>query len=294
MLKKPLYLLRTQGLYSLLFAVYSKLRCFAPIRARAFTLAAPELRGKNGLEIGGYSQVFSPKGIFPAYTLAGQLDNCNFGNLTVWEGQIQSGQTFQFAPDKPAGRQYVLEATDMHAIGDARYDFVLSSHVLEHTANPLRALSEWLRVLKSGGLLIMLLPHKDGTFDHRRPVTPLAHLVADFKRNMGEDDLTHLDEILALHDLARDPEAGDFATFQARSSRNAENRCFHHHVFDTAAGVSLLDHMGLQVLAVEAMRPMHIVLLARKLPAGQSPDNHLWLQADAAFHQQSPFASDRA
>ena len=160
MLKRLVYVINNYGFFSFVFAAYSKLRRFAPLRARAFSLAAPLLQGKSGLEIGGYSQVFSPKGRFPAYVLAGQLDNCNFGNLTVWEGQIQEGQTFQFSTDKPAGRQYVLEATDMHAIGDAQYAFVLSSHVLEHTANPLRALSEWLRVLKSAACWSCCCPTK--------------------------------------------------------------------------------------------------------------------------------------
>ncbi len=290
MLQKIVHIAQTRGFASLLHAAYGKLR---PLRAQAFSTTAALLQGKSGLEIGGYSQVFSPKGIFPAYTIVGQLDNCNYGNATVWEGHIQTGQTFRFNPDKPAGRQYVLEATDMHQIADAQYDFVLSSHVLEHTANPLRALHEWLRILKPDGTLVMLLPHKDGTFDHRRPVTTLAHIQADFEQQMGEDDLTHMAEILALHDLQRDPEAGDFEAFKARSAHNADNRCFHHHVFNTAAGVELLNHLGLQLLAVEALRPMHILLVARKLPLGSTPDNAPFLRADASYHQQSPFVSDR-
>jgi SAM-dependent methyltransferase len=264
-----------------------------PIRANAFHICADRLSNKSGLEIGGTSQVFSKQGLFPAYPIVGQLDNCNFGDTTVWEGAIQEGLTFQFDPHKPAGRQYVIEATDMGRIQTAHYDFVLSSHVLEHSANPILALSEWLRVLKTGGTLVMLLPHKEGTFDHRRPVTTLAHLIKDFEQGMKEDDLTHMPEILALHDLALDPHAGDFAAFKARSEHNAENRCFHQHVFDTEAAVNLVNYMGLQIHAVEAIRPMHILVVAEKLVEGTLPDNAQFAKAVATYRHTSPFLSDR-
>ncbi|MDO8754396.1 MAG: hypothetical protein Q7J80_10920, partial [Anaerolineales bacterium] len=81
---------------------------------------------------------------------------------------------------------------------------------------------------------------------------------------MTESDLTHLPDILALHDLKRDPEAGDIAAFKARSMLNIDNRCLHHHVFDTRLAVSLVEHVGLKVLAVEEIRPHHILLLAQK------------------------------
>lgn len=40
------------------------------------------------------------------------------------------------------------------------YDFVYSSHCLEHIKSPKNALNEWIRILKPGGLLILHLPHK--------------------------------------------------------------------------------------------------------------------------------------
>jgi hypothetical protein len=63
-----------------------------------------------------------------------------------------------------------------------------------------------------------LLPDKRRTFDHRRPVTTLAHLIADLNADMAEDDLTHLPEILALHDLERDPDAGNMECRQEQRS----------------------------------------------------------------------------
>lgn len=232
-------------------------------RASSFEACRSLFTGKMGVEVGGPSQVFSRGGVFPVYPIVGHLDNCNFSHSTIWEGDIPSGQSFQFDSGKAPGRQHIVEATDMEGFSSGAYDFVLSSHVLEHTANPILALSEWIRLLKDQGTLVLLLPRKDKTFDHRRPVTTMEHLIADFEVGQGEDDLTHLPEILALHDLKRDPEAGDFASFKARSMRNSENRCLHHHVFDTALAVSLIEHMGMRLQAVEEIPPFHILIIAR-------------------------------
>jgi len=276
-----------------MFTVYFRLSHLFPKHAKSFSKIESLLHGKIGIEIGGPSQVFTAKGIFPVYPIAGYLDNCNFGGTTVWEGDINEGQTFQFDRNKPVGRQYIVEATAMENIPSVSYDFVLSSHVLEHTANPILALSEWMRLLKDQGTLVLLLPHKDGTFDHRRPVTTLQHMISDFNAGMGEDDLTHMTEIIALHDLERDSEAGDLAAFKARSKRNFENRCFHHHVFDTHVAVSLVDHMGLQIRAVEAIRPMHILVVAQKVGRGKLVDNSAFTDKSAQYRQSSPFLSDR-
>jgi hypothetical protein len=136
--------------------------------------------------------------------------------------------------------------------------------MLEHTANPILALLEWKRLLTDGGTLVLLLPDKRHTFDHRRPVTTLEHLADDFKAGRGADDLTHLPEILELHDLERDPDAADMEAFKARSRRNLENRCLHHHVFDVRLARELVEYSGLKVSAIEEIGPHHILVLAQK------------------------------
>jgi len=263
-------------------------------RARCLLQVLPLVHGKAGLEVGGPSEVFrGGRGILPLYPAVGTLDNCNFASRTVWQDAHVEGPTFQFDPGRPAGWQYLAEASDLGAIPSGRYDFLLSSHALEHCANALKALGEWLRVLKEGGVLVLLLPHREGTFDHRRPVTALEHFLADARAGVGEDDRTHHDEIMALHDLALDPGAGTPEQFRERSARNVENRCFHHHVFDTGSALRLLDHVGVQILAVETMAPFHIIAVARKLPPGHPPDNAPVLATGASWRATSVFAGDR-
>jgi SAM-dependent methyltransferase len=49
----------------------------------------------------------------------------------------------------------------MLEIPDGTYDWVYSSHLLEHLENPFRALREWWRILRPGGKLILVVPDED-------------------------------------------------------------------------------------------------------------------------------------
>lgn len=284
--------LRTRGISGLLSIAKAHMRSLCGLPAKSFASCKEMFENQRGIEIGGPSLVFSVRGIFPVYPIVAQLDNCNFSSATVWEGNIEQGLTFRYAPNKAPGRQYIAEAIAMRDIPSSSYNFVLSSHALEHTANPILALSEWIRLLKDHGTLALIVPHKDGTFDHKRPVTTIEHLIEDFNAGMPEDDLTHMPEILALHDLVRDPEAGDLAAFKDRSLHNFENRCFHHHVFDTRLAVNLIDYLGLQIYAVEAIQPMHILIIAKKMKGGESHNNSAFTCDAAQYRRLSPFSSD--
>ncbi len=64
-------------------------------------------------------------------------------------------------------------------VEDDTFDFLIANHVLEHLTDPIRALTEWHRILRDGGLAMVALPDKRYTFDVNRRRTPLSHLVAD-------------------------------------------------------------------------------------------------------------------
>lgn len=221
------------------------------------------LTGKSGLEIGGPSAYFDYP-FLPVYPAIQSLDGCNFSSQTRWEGKIRPGKNYKYGQNRRRGHQYICESADLHSIASEAYDFVASCHSLEHVANPLKALAEWIRVLKEEGILLLVLPDKRGTFDHRRPVTPFNHLLQDFERSVGEDDLTHLNEILKLHDLSRNPWAGSFEDFKARALNNFRNRCLHHHVFDKKLIKKTLLHLRLEILALDSDPPSNLIAMARK------------------------------
>lgn len=253
----------------------------------------PLVKGRRAIEIGGATGLFGVDGLMPFYGDVASLDNVNFSGRTMWEGTIEAGNTFVYNRRHAPGRQFIAEASSLDGIPSGEYQVLLSSHTLEHVANVLATLREWMRVLTDDGALVLVVPHKDGTFDHRRPVTTLEHLLADEATGVDERDQTHLPEILALHDLSLDRAAGSRDAFESRSRRNFENRGLHHHVFDTALVVKALDAVGLQVCHVEPFPIHHIAAAARKLPGGAVPDNRRFLAPDAEFRRDSPFRSDR-
>ena len=249
------------GLPWLARAVHNRI---IPERLALTPLALAAVAGRHGLEIGGPSRVFARRKLLPVYAHAARIDNVNFSDRTAWETGLRDGGDFHFQSGCAPGTQWICEATSLAGLADGSFDFVLSSHCLEHLANPLAALREWHRVTREGGHLLLLVPDPANSFDHRRPRTTLAHLRADAANHVREDDQTHVAEILALHDLARDPYAGTRAQFEERSRHNTQNRCLHHHVFDLDLLQAALADTGWTVLGATRARPVHLVALARR------------------------------
>jgi hypothetical protein len=266
---------------------------------RSFRAVQEKCRGLVGIEVGGPSAVFERWNLWPLYTSVRTLDQYNFAKRTIWSGDKAGPLRRSTFGGPPSGRQLIGEASDMQEIAAASYDLLLASHVLEHLANPLKALDTWQRVVKPGGLILLVVPHRDGTFDHRRPTTSLAHIVEDFHANVGEDDTTHVEEILELHDLTRDPGAGTRDAFLARAMSNLDNRSLHHHVFDTELVLRVVDRAGLGILYLDLAMPYHIcVVCSTGLVASRAPDaglasNATFLSPLAEWRRTSAFPSDR-
>lgn len=216
---------------------------------------------KKGFEIGGPSMIF--KKVIPIYPIAERIDNCNFSNHTLWEEDIQNNN-YHYWSGK-TGKQYISEGSDLSYIKDEEYDFLLSSHNLEHMANPIKALNEWKRILKPGGVMLLALPDKRFTFDRKRPITTYEHILNDYRNNTTEDDQTHIEEILKLHALNFDPLANGRENFEQRLSDNFKNRSAHHHVFDQNLLKQMLTGLNLKVLTQYFISPYHQIIIGQKM-----------------------------
>ncbi len=87
------------------------------------------------------------QGFFDKYFQGAGLDIGHGGDLVVegcrgWE--IEDGDAHELAGLMPES-----------------FDFVYSSHLLEHLADPARALRNWWRVLRPGGYLILYVPDRN-------------------------------------------------------------------------------------------------------------------------------------
>lgn len=246
------------------------------------------LYGARALELGGPSGCFRAGGLLPVYPVLARLDGVQPSARTIWH---QLDARDGYVPEaRRMGDLYVLDDVELGALPDQTYDAVICSHVIEHIANPLRALSAWRRISAPCGHVLIVAPHMAGTFDHRRPVTPLEHIVADLRNETGEDDLTHLEEVLRLHDADRDVRGVSDPLFVKDLQENKRTRMLHHHTFTTASLVEILGHAGLQVLALEARLPHDIYVLGRWASPSEPPDNQ---RIAIAAARRSPFRVDR-
>jgi len=135
----------------------------APLRWIENTYLSSFLRGR-GVEIGGLWRKFKVSRNARVW----YLDRLSLDDLSKHYSEINAPIV---APD------IVADAEDL-PLRDL--DFVIASHVLEHLPSPLKALRSWYDALKSGGRLLLKIPDKRFTFDHRRARTSLNHLIDEY------------------------------------------------------------------------------------------------------------------
>ncbi len=125
-------------------------------------LANKYLKGLRGIEIGGSSH-----NDFNLNTLNIDYTNCETGYSK------SSQNDFGLKPMKVD----IVASGDNLPFKDNVWDFVINSHVIEHFFDPIKAIQEWVRVIKPGGYLFMIVPHKERTGDKTRDRTTLKELI---------------------------------------------------------------------------------------------------------------------
>ncbi|HTY02756.1 MAG TPA: methyltransferase domain-containing protein [Rhodocyclaceae bacterium] len=84
--------------------------------------------------------------------------------IDIGGGPDQLGQYCGIFPLMQSVRTWDLpdgDAQYMTGVADNSYDFVHSSHCLEHMRDPLMAMRSWLRILKPGGHCVVTIPDED-------------------------------------------------------------------------------------------------------------------------------------
>ena len=163
----------------------------------------------------------------------------------------------------------------------------------KHIANPIKALYEWKRVIKDKANRLLVVPHKEGTYDHKRPITGMAHLIEDYDGNTGEDDQTHFDEMIELTDYSKNKKISNSALMKECVKVNHSVRGMHHHVFNTELVLKLCDYVALKILSVYHVSPFHIIVLCQKLEESTKLNNECFLSPQATRRVKSLFVLDR-
>lgn len=96
----------------------------------------------------------------------------------------------------------LADGGDAMALPEGQFDFVFSSHCLEHLTNPVAALEHWKSRIRPGGVLFLYLPHP--SMEYWLPQNNRKHLHAWQPEEMARlvSDLGFIKVIHSERDLA--------------------------------------------------------------------------------------------
>lgn len=87
--------------------------------------------------------------------------------------------------------KYVVGKASDLPVDDSSIDFIFSSHVFEHLANPLGHLDRWSKKLRSGGVVLAVIPDIDGTKDFRHTPCSLQEIIREYEIGEWEPTRRH-------------------------------------------------------------------------------------------------------
>ena len=147
---------------------------------------------------------------------------------------------------KTAGLPIVqeIDAQTFAGIDNDCLDFVISAHVIEHLRDPIGSIVNAIRVLRVGGIHILIVPDMRYTFDRNRPETTVEHVLTDFAdggvstcRNAYEEHLRYVHPYLTGETYSE-------ADIQRHADENVRHwRAFdcHFHAWSQAGFEALLE-----------------------------------------------------
>jgi len=185
---------------------------------------------------------------------------CKGNGIEIGPGSVPYGRRsntiyldkYKHFQHKPLKLDIVSDAANIPR-PDNSFDFLISSHCLEHHADTLKVLHEWIRVIKPGGILFLILPHGLRTFDRGRALTRLEHHIEDFGKKVEDNDKAHLDEFIRISVAQAQPPWLDEARYPDGSYNfdyMFNHGYMHFHVWTQNEMVKVLQYLKLEILQV--------------------------------------------
>ncbi len=162
---------------------------------------------------------------------------------------------------------------DLSTIPDKSFDFCISNHVLEHIEDPLKALVNWLRVIKPGGVLYLSVPLPNNSHDKNRQTTSISHIMSDFDLLATDSEVFAKRRYNHFSEFVQSTANGDHINDHALQGKINEliaiNYSIHFHVFAEETLVQMIDFVSklLNIKVVEFVKnePEEFILIIQKL-----------------------------
>ncbi|MBO9650488.1 MAG: methyltransferase domain-containing protein [Variovorax sp.] len=156
-------------------------------------------KAQRGIEVGPWYNPLTPK-----------RDGYDCLVLDVFDATVQRQRILDNPEIEDAQAERVEEVdllgttASLQSLVDARgelgsFDYIVSSHNIEHIPNPIQFLRGCGRVLRAGGLLSLAAPDRRVSFDFFRPHTPLAAWLAAWLEGRTRPSFMQMFELESLH-----------------------------------------------------------------------------------------------
>jgi SAM-dependent methyltransferase len=195
----------------------------------------------------------------------------------------------------------------LSTIPDASQDFIVANHFLEHCEDPIGTIEVHLSKLRPGGILFYAVPDKRYTFDFRRPVTPLDHMIADHEQGPERSRRDHYREwarLVTEDDASKAAKEATEEEFERRAVQLESDRySIHMHVWSQAEFLNLILHCrersdGAFDIEAAARQAIEFVVVLRKKgplpePSATTSDPTRVAEPEQAMHELTTSASWR-
>ncbi len=200
-----------------------------PVYLDARAVFATRFLAGEGLEIGGLHQPLA----MPAHARVRYVDRMRTDDLRREYVELAEWDLVEV--------EVVDDGERLETIAAESQDFIVANHFLEHCENPIGTIETHLGKLKPGGILFYAVPDKRYTFDFRRPVTPIEHMIADYERGPESSRSDHYEEWarLVLSGPADQAKTEEWVAGQQRHLEETDYS-IHFHVWTQAEFLDLI------------------------------------------------------
>lgn len=142
--------------------------------------------------------------------------------------------------------EYILKPPKflLNFVKDNTFNFVYSSHVLEHTPNPISVLNDQLRITKPGGIVYVAMPNKKNTYDRTRKVTSSNILINKFENNVFDHTIEEALDVVKNTDTHAlyEPHKNNPLEYAKEIIKKKEG-IHHFHTFDETNVLEILIYL---------------------------------------------------
>lgn len=137
----------------------------------------------NGIEIG--------PGLNPQIKSSDRVNVKYIEQATPDEWEKLYGIDAKKTVDPKLWNDYVIGNANSIPVKSNSQNFIFSSHLVEHLANPLGHLEYWGTLLKKGGVIVAIIPDKSGCKDYVFKESSFEEIEEEYKSRLTEPTLAH-------------------------------------------------------------------------------------------------------